>query len=187
MIDELLSYTRDSMRKAFEVTKDDLISIRSGRATPALVESIVIAAYGGSQRLKLMEMATITAHDTKSLVIVPFDPSQINDIEKGIQEANVGLTPLTEGEIIRINIPPLSEERRREYLKLAKIKLEAGRIMVRQVRQEAMKDLKRLEGKNEISEDQREHAEKEVQELTDEMIAEIDTLGEKKEQELLQV
>lgn len=187
MIDALLSQTRDRMKKAFEVTQTDLSSVRSGRATPALVENIVISAYGGSQKLKVMEMATITTMDAKALVISPWDPSIITDIEKGILEANIGLTPVIDGEIIRISIPPLSEERRQEYIKLARAKLEAGRIMIRQIRHEAMRDLKKAEVEGDIREDERKHGEKKVQELTDEMIAEIDALGERKEQELLQV
>ncbi|OGG01904.1 ribosome recycling factor [Candidatus Gottesmanbacteria bacterium RBG_16_52_11] len=187
MIEQILSSTRDRMRKAIEVTVADLSSVRSGRATPGLVEQITVSAYGGSQTLKLMEMATITTTDAKTLVIAPFDPSQIRDIEKAILEANVGFTPVVDGEVIRITIPPLSEERRREYLKLAKAKLEAGRIMVRQVRHDALKELKRNEDEAGISEDQRNNGEKRVQELTDEMIAEIDRLGTKKETELMQV
>lgn len=187
MIDVILRNTRDRMIKSFEVTKNDLSSVRSGRATPALVENIIIAAYGGSQRLRLMEMATITSADAKTIMITPYDPSQIPEIEKGILEANTGLTPVVDKELIRIGIPPLSEERRLEYIKLAKAKLEAGRIMIRQVRQEAMKDLKKAEEANEITEDQKKHTEKLVQELTDEMIAELDGLGKKKEEELLQV
>lgn len=184
MIDTLINQAREKMRKAIAVTQNDLSSIRSGRATPALVEHIVIPAYGGTQRMRLMEMATITTMDVRTIVIAPYDPSQAGDIEKGILEANVGLTPVIDGEIIRISIPPLSEERRLEYLKLAKTKLEAGRVMVRQIRGDAMRDIKRLE---DVSEDQQKHGERNIQELTDEMIAEVDSLGEKKETELLQV
>ncbi len=187
MIDGLLNDTRTKMRKAFEVTHQDLSSIHTGRATPALVENIVVPAYGGSQRLKLKELATIMSMDAKTLVVSPFDPSIIGEIEKGILEANVGLTPIIDGELIRITIPSLSEERRAEYIKLARAKLEAGRIMVRQVRAESMRGLKRLEEDLKISQDERTSGEKKVQELTDEMIAEIDGLGERKEADLMQV
>jgi ribosome recycling factor len=187
MIDPILNKTRDHMRKALEVTRTDLSSIRSGRATPALVENIVISAYGGSQKLRLLEMATISIQDNKTILIVPYDPSQVSEIEKSIQEANVGLNPVAEGDSLRIAIPSLSEERRLEYIKLAKTKLEGGRIMVRQVRQESMKDLKRAEEAGTISEDEEHMGEKRIQELTDEMIAELDALGEKKEQELMQI
>ena len=175
------------MKKALEVTMGDLATIRSGRATPALVEHIVISAYGATQRLRVMEMATITTMDAKTIVIAPYDPSVIVDIEKGIQEANTGLTPVIDGDIIRITIPPLSAERRSEYLKLAKAKLESGRVMIRQMRHEGMKSLKKAADEKNISEDQQEYGDKLVQEMTDEMIAEIDSLGQRKERELMQV
>lgn len=187
MIESTLNTAREKMRKALDVTRNDISSIRSGRATPALVENIVITSYGGSQRLRVLEMATITTMDAKTLVISPYDPSTIADIEKGILEANTGLTPVVDREIIRITIPSLSQERRLEYIKLAKAKLEAGRVMVRQIRGDAMKDLRKLEADKTISEDERKHGEKLVQLLTDEMVAEIDSLGQKKEAELLQV
>jgi len=187
MTDDILNTARDHMRKAVEVTKQDLASIRSGRANSALVENIVISAYEHTQHLRVMEMATITTMDSKTIVVAPYDPSTIVDIQQGIQEANTGLSPVVDGEIIRIVIPPLSEERRHEYIKLAKTKLEAGRIMIRQIRHEAMKNLKKVTDDKSISEDEQKHGEKLVQELTDEMVAEIDTLGQRKEAELLQV
>lgn len=187
MIEVLLSTTRDRMKKSIEVTKTDLSSIRSGRATPALVEHIVVAVYGGSQHLKIMELATISTLDSKTLVISPYDPSIIAEIERGIATANVGLNPVVDGEVLRITIPPLSEERRQEYIKLSKVKLEAGKVMVRQVRHEAMKELTSLFTDKEIGEDEKKGGEKKVQELTDEMIAELETMGEKKEAELMQV
>lgn len=187
MIESTLNLARERMRKVFEITKTDLATIHSGRATPALVEHLSICAYGGSQRLKLTELTTITTMDARTLVISPYDPSVTREIEKGILEANVGLTPIVDGDIIRITIPPLSEERRREYIKLARTKLEGGRIMVRQSRAEAMRELKKAQEDKAIDEDERKHGEKMIQELTDEMIAEIDALGERKEAELLQV
>lgn len=187
MIDAILAKTRDHMKKAFEVTQGDLGSIRSGRATPALVENISITAYGGSQKLRVLEMATITTMDAKTLVIAPYDSATLVDIEKGIGTAGSGLVPVVDGEIIRITIPPLSTERRQEYMKLAKAKLESGRVMIRQIRHEAMRDLQKDADAKTISEDQQKHGERLVQELTDEMIADIDALGTKKEAELLQV
>lgn len=187
MIEEILNTAREKMKKALEVTRNDIASIRSGRATPALVENIFIMAYGGTQRLRVMELATITTMDAKTVVIAPYDPATIAEIEKGIMEANTGLTPVVDRDIIRITIPALSEERRLEYLKLAKAKLEAGKVMIRQIRGDAMKDLKKAEEAKTISEDQQKHGQRLVQELTDEMIAEIDTMGEHKETELMQV
>jgi ribosome recycling factor len=187
MIEATLNTAREKMKKALDVTRTDLTSIRSGRATPALVENIVIMAYGGTQRLRVQEMGTITTLDSKTVVITPYDPSTIAEIEKGILAGSSGLTPVVDRDIIRITIPLLSEERRLEYVKLAKAKLESGKVMIRQIRGDAMRELKKAEEAKTISEDERKHGEKLVQELTDEMVAEIDTTGQKKEAELLQV
>jgi len=187
MIEELLASARQRMKKAIEVTRADLSSIRSGRATPALVENITVSVYQGTQNLKMAELATMTAMDAKTLVIAPFDPSIIGEIQRGLEAANTGLTPVIDGEIIRISLPPLSQEQREEYIKLAKAKLEAGRVMIRQVRHDAMKDLSRTKEGGDVSEDEVKLGEKKVQELTDEMVAEIDSMGQKKEEELRQV
>lgn len=179
--------TQEKMQKALEMIRQDLATLRTGRASSALLENLVIKVYGGSQRLKILELATISASDPRTLVITPFDPSISTEIQKGLQEANLGLTPVLEGEIIRITIPALSEERRQEYLKLAKTKLENGRIMIRQLRHEMMSDLKRAYEEKTLSEDDRCRQEENLQELTDRMIAEIDELGRRKEEELLEV
>lgn len=187
MIDIILSQTKNNMRKAIEVTRTDLSSIRSGRASASLVENIHISAYEGSQRLRVMEMATISIPDAKTIVITPYDPTTREDIIRGIQAGSANLTPVSDGDVLRITIPAMSQEQREEYIKLAHVKLEGGRIMIRQVRQEAMKDLKRELDEKSISEDQEKVGEKKVQEITDEMIGEIDSIGERKEAELLQV
>jgi len=187
MIDTILTQTRTKMQKALEITKTDLSSVRSGRSTPALVEHIVIVAYEGTQKLTVMEMATITTPDSKSILITPFDPTTVTDIVKGIQESHAGLQPVSDGDVIRVSIPPLSEEQRKEYLKLANAKLEAGRIMIRQVRQESMKDLKRIKDEKIIGEDEEKVGEKKVQELTDSMVKELDEIQKRKEEELMQV
>lgn len=185
MID--LEDVRLRMDKVVDVLRTDLATVRTGRATPSLVEHIVIAAYGGSQRLKVMELATIQAIDHQTLVITPFDSSIITELEKGMQEANVGLNPVVDGSIIRISIPALSEERRRELIHLMKQKLENGRIMVRQVRHEEMSEIKKQYNDKVLSEDQMVHQEREVQRVTDEMMGEIDVMGKKKEEELVQI
>lgn len=182
-----LAESQAKMQKALDIIRQDLSTIRTGRATPALVENLVLAVYEGSQKLKLAELATISTIDSRTLLITPFDPSIAEEINRGIQMANVGLTPILEGETIRISIPSLSEERRQEYLKLAKQKLEAGRIMIRQLRHELMSHLKNALEAKEISEDDHARWEKEMQEMTDKFIAEIDELGRKKEEELLRV
>lgn len=183
-MDALAQETKKRIEKILEVLRGDLGTIRTGRATPSLVEGIVINAYSGTAKLKVMELATIGASDTKTLVITPFDPSIIHEIQKGIEAASAGLTPIVDGNILRINIPPLSTERREELIKAMKHKLENGRIMVRQARHEAMEDIKKeFEGR----EDDIKRLEKEVQKLVDDTMSTIDDYGKQKEQELLQI
>ena len=183
----MIADTRSKMRKILDVLRTDLATVRTGRAAPSLVENIVINAYGGTQKLKVMELATIGSSDPQTLVVTPFDNSIIGEIQKGIAEANVGLNPVIDGQVIRISIPRLSEERRQELIHLMKQKLENGRIMVRQVRHEAMADIKKQKDQKTISEDEAGRMEKEVQKLTDELIEEIEGMGKKKEEELLAI
>lgn len=175
---------RQSMQKVIEVLKTDLSSVRTGRATPSLVENIVINAYGGSAKMKIVELAHVSTSDSQTLLITPFDPSIIGEINKGILESNTGFNPVIDAGVIRISIPLLSEERRKELVHLVNQKLEGGRIQVRQIRHEAMNDVKKDKT---ISEDEAERLEKEIQKLTDGVIAEIDALGAKKEEELMAV
>lgn len=182
-----LEVIRQKMQKVLEVLYTDVATVRTGKASPAIIENIVIGAYGGTQRLKVMELATIQAQDTQTLVVTPFDASIIGEIQKGILETNVGLNPVIDGTLIRISIPPLSEERRRDLITLMRQKLENGRIMVRQVRHEAMSDIKTQFTNKTISEDETLHLEKEVQKATDEVMSDIDSLGKKKEEELMQI
>lgn len=175
------------MQKAISLLQEDLATIRTGRATPALVENIVISAYDDSQNLKVKEMATITTDGPRAIIIAPFDPSVIKDIEKGVNSANLGIAAAVDGVVIRINIPSLTEERRQQYIKLASTKIEGGRVMVRQVRHEAMAVLKRQFEAKEINEDEKKGLEKEIQELTDEIMAEIEVLRDRKEKELSEI
>lgn len=184
---DLVNNTKQKMIKVLEVIKTDLGTVRTGRAAPSLVENIVVSVYGGSTKLKIMELATINTSDSQTLVLSPFDPSIIGEIQKGIQEANVGLSPSNDGQVIRIAIPLLSEERRQQLIHVMKQKLENGRIMVRQVRQEAMNDVKKQHTDKTISEDEMKRLEKEVQKVTDDITADIDFMGKKKEEELLQI
>lgn len=175
---------RQRMQAALEAVRQDAGSIRTGRATPALVENIIIDAYGGAQRLRVMELATITAPDPQSIIISPWDKSIIGDIRKGIEQANVGLNPVVAGEIIRINIPSLTSEDRENYIRILHQKLENGRITVRQARQEGMHAVRDAFEKKEISEDQKIVQEKRLQEMTDEYIGKIEEVGRAKESEL---
>src|SRR3989344_6826916 len=186
-MDNVINDTRSKMQKILEVLRNDLATVRTGRAAPSLVENIVINAYGGTQKLTVMELATIGSSDPQTLVVAPFDNSIISEIQKGIAQAQVGLNPVIDGQIIRISIPRLSEERRQELIHLMKQKLENGRIMVRQVRHEAMSDIKKGQNDKSISEDEADRSEKEVQKLTDELMEDIEGMGKKKEEELLQI
>lgn len=178
---------RSKMQQVLDLVVADVASIRTGRATPTLVEDIVVAVYGGTQRLKVKEVATISAPDTQTLVLDPFDKSIIGEIRQGIMAANVGMNPSIDGAIIRISFPPLTTEDREKYVKLLGKKLESGKIMVRQTRGEAMQDIKNAFEKKEIGEDEKFAQEKKLQEVTDSFTGKIDELGERKEKELLQV
>lgn len=179
----LIADTREKMRKAIDILASDIGTIRTGKAAPALVENISVSVYGGTAKLRIMELATVNAQDASTLVLTPFDASVIEEIRKGIMESGAGLNPASDGQVIRISIPPLSEERRQELIHLMRQKLENGNVMIRQIRHEAMSDLK----KGDLPEDENERLEKEIQKATDDFTAEINALGKKKEEELLQI
>jgi len=181
------SELRKQIQKIIDLLKQDLSTIRTGRASSSLVENIVIDAYGGSARLKVLELATIGTADARTINITPFDPTVIQEIEKGIVAANVGLNPIVDGQMLRINIPPLSEERREELIKGMRHKLENGRIMVRQARHDAMESVKHANNDKDISDDDLHRHEKDIQRIIDETISSIDGMGRQKEEELLQV
>src|SRR5664279_769734 len=182
-MDPVAEKTKQRLQKVLDVLKADLDTLRTGRATPSLVENIQINAYGGSAKLKVMELATIGAPDTQTIVLTPYDMSTIHEVQKGIEAANVGLNPIIDGNILRISIPPLSLDRRQELIKAMKHKLENGRVMVRQVRHEMIEDMKKdyVGREDDIS-----RLEKEVQKLVDDTIETIESWGKQKETELLQ-
>jgi len=186
-MEQPINSAREQMKKILEVMKTDLSTVRTGRAVPSLVENITINAYAGTAKMRVLELAHVSVSDSQTLLVTPFDSTIIGEIQKGIQEANIGLTPSIDGNVIRISIPLLSEERRQELVHLVNQKLEGGKIQIRQVRHEAMNEVKKmLEDKN-ISEDDSARLEKEVQKLTDDTISELDNLGRKKEEELMAV
>jgi len=182
-MDQLLSMTRAHMQKAFELLQQDFATVRTGKASSSLIENIMISAYGGSARLRVMELASITVQDVQTLFITPFDQSVLQDIEKGIGDANVGLNPIVSGNGLRINLPPMTEERRREFVKLINQKAEHGKVMIRQSRHEAMDAIKK--NSDSKSEDEVSRLEKEVQKVTDEFMNKIETLKFDKEKELM--
>src|SRR5690349_10037011 len=142
-MEDIVTQVRRKMQRAIDVLREDFATVRTGKASPTLVENIVIPAYGGTQPLKVLELATIHVQDNATLVIQPFDRSIISEIEKGISAANVGLNPIVDGDILRINLPPLTEERRQEFVKLIKQKSESGKVMLRQARHDGMEDAKK--------------------------------------------
>lgn len=186
-MDPTTTQAREKMLKAFEVLRHDFSTVHVGKANPALVENILVTAYGESQKFKLMELSSIHVQDPKTIVITPFDQSIMSDIQKGIQEANLGFNPVVNANIIRINIPSLTEERRKELVKVVNQKGESGKVMIRQIRHEAMEDLKKQGGSNTISEDDVTRLEKEVQKITDEFIEKIDQLLTEKKEELMRI
>jgi ribosome recycling factor len=181
------SSVNSKMQAVIITVNNDIAGVRTGRASPALVENIVVPAYGGTQHLRVMEVASISSPDPTQIVISPWDKSIIGDIRKGIVEANIGLNPSIDGEIIRIIISPMTTEDREKYVKILSGKLENGKVMIRQVRADEMHEIKKKFEAKEITEDDKFAAEKKLQELTDSYIAKIEEMGEKKKADLMQI
>lgn len=178
---------RSRMQQVLNLITSDIASIRTGRATSTLVETLELSVYGGTQRLKLQELASITTPDPQMIVIDPWDKSIIGEIRQGIQAANIGMNPSIDGEIIRISMPPLTTEDREKYVKLLSTKLENGRVMIRQIRGDEMHGIKKKFEAKEITEDDQFSQEKSLQGITDEFIGLIDSAGEKKKLDLMQI
>lgn len=181
----MLEEVRQRMLKSIDFLKSELAQIRTGRASPALLENVEVLSYG--TKMKLQELAQISAPDPKQLIVSPWDKTIIADVARGIEAANLGLNPIVDEEVIRINIPPLTEERRKEFTRLARQKAEMARVGIRSIRHDLLTELKRKKDAGEISENEAERLEKQLQELVEEMIDEVDVLVDKKEAELLQV
>ena len=185
MINEVLDELRERMQKSVEALQDDLLSIRTGRASPALVEKLPVEYYGTATPLN--QMASIAAPEPRLLVIRPWDPSALADIERAILRSDLGLTPMNDGMLIRLSIPRLTEERRRELVKVVSRRVEEARIAVRNLRRDALQDLKEFEKEKMISEDEFFRGKAKVQELTDEFVEEIDGIGKRKEEEVMEI
>jgi ribosome recycling factor len=184
---DILEKTKQHLHKILDVIQNDMSTIRTGRATPSLVENVTVPVYGGTTYLKILELAQIGTTDSQTIIITPFDNSIIHEIAKGIEAANMGINPVVDGQIIRIVIPQLSQERRQELIKLMHHKLENGKIMVRQARQEALKDAERLKENEGLSDDELHRIEDEIQKAIDETNATIDAMGKQKEADLMQI
>jgi ribosome recycling factor len=185
LIDELLVDAKERMQKSVTSTNHEFGSVRTGRASPALLDRIVVDYYGAPTPLK--QLATISAPEARLLTVQPYDQSSIKTIEKAIMESDIGLTPNNDGRLIRLNVPELNEERRRELVKVVRHIAEEGRVAIRNVRRDVMHDLRELKDSGDAGADDEHRAEVELQKLTDASIAELDTLLKGKEAEILEV
>ena len=185
MIDELLDDASRRMDKSIEAARDRFNTVRTGRASPALLDRIQVDYYG--QPTPLRQLATINAPEARMLTVQPFDPSSIKAIEKAIRESDLGLNPSNDGKLIRLPIPQLTEERRKELVRLVRQMAEEGRTAVRNVRRDVMHDLKELVRDGEVGDDEERRAEDKAQKLTDEHVGRIDELLKHKEAEIMEV
>jgi ribosome recycling factor len=185
LIDELLEDARARMEKSVEASRNELATVRTGRASPHLLDRITVDYYGTPTPLK--QLANVATSDARLLTVTPYDKGSISAIEKAIQESDVGLTPSNDGNLIRLQVPEMTEERRREMVKVVNGVAEEGRVAVRNVRRDVMSDLRELKKEGEAGEDDERRAETALQKQTDEAIAEIDGLLKGKEEEILEV
>jgi ribosome recycling factor len=185
VIDETLFEAEEKMEKAVSVAKDDLASVRTGRATPAMFSRVVVDYYGAMTPLN--QLSSINVPEARMAIIKPYDASQLRTIEKAIRDSDLGLNPSNDGQIIRVIIPQLSEERRREMVKVARHKGEDARVTIRSIRRKAMEELHRIVRDGEAGEDEVTRAEKELQGVTDRYVHQVDDLVKHKESELLEV
>ncbi|MEN6570771.1 MAG: ribosome recycling factor [Anaerolineaceae bacterium] len=186
MIKETIKEAEMRMKGAIQSLEEDLAGIRTGRATPALIERLQIEYYGTNT--PLMQLASISVPEARVLLIRPFDPSSLKTIEKAILASDLGLTPNNDGKVIRLSLPPLTEERRRDLVKVVHARLEECRISMRNIRRDIIKDLKDYEKEKMISEDDLKTAEEELQKLTERMVdEEVERIGDKKQKEIMEV
>jgi ribosome recycling factor len=185
IIDELLDDARERMTKSVESTRHEFGSVRTGRASPALLDRIAVDYYGTQTPLK--QLATITAPEARLLTIQPYDKSSIKAIERAILESDIGLTPNNDGTLIRLSVPELTEERRRQLVKVVRHIAEEGRVAIRNIRRDVMHDLRELKEAGEAGSDDEHRAEIELQKVTDGRISELDELLKHKEEEILEV
>lgn len=178
----ILKSAEERMKKAIDVLKKELAALRAGRATPALLDRVTVDYYGTPTPVN--QLATITAPEPRLLVIQPWDKSTLGEIEKAIQKSDLGLTPMNDGNVIRIAIPPLTEERRAELAKVVKKHGEEAKVAIRNIRRDANDELKALEKDGQISEDELRRHQEAVQKLTDKYTAEVEALVEAKEKEI---
>ena len=185
LIDELLADAGERMKKTVEAMRNELATVRTGRASPHLLDRVSVDYYGAETPLK--QLAQVAATDARMLTVTPYDKSSVSAIEKAVMESDLGLTPSNDGNVIRLSIPELTEERRKELVKVVHGVAEEGRVSVRNVRRDIMHDLRELKKEGEAGSDEEHRAETGLQKLTDDSISEIDDLLKGKEEEILEV
>ncbi len=185
MINDVLDETKDKMNSTLSVYEDDLSKMRSGRASTALVDRLMVEYYG--QDTELRQLATISTPEAMQILIRPYDKGAVKSIEKAIQASDIGVNPNVDGENIRLNMPPLTKERRKDLVKFLNSRMEETRVAIRNIRRSANSDLQEFEKEKMISEDDLKRGEGEVQKLTDEYIKKIDELGKEKEEDIMSV
>jgi ribosome recycling factor len=185
MIDELLQDAREHMEKSVDATRGKFGSVRTGRASTALLDRITVDYYGAQTPLR--QLATVSAPEARLLTVQPYDKSSIKGIEKAILESDIGLTPNNDGQIIRLQVPELTEERRRQLVKVVRNLAEEGRVAIRNIRRDTMHDLRELRDAGEAGSDDEHRAEEALQKLTDEKVTELDAVLKAKEEEILEV
>ena len=185
MLDELYMDTDERMEKCLEALRRELGALRTGKATPALLDGVMIDAYGS--KMPINQLATIGVPEARLITVQPFDATQLGAIEKGILASDLGITPTSDGNIIRLPIPALNEERRKEYVKLAKKHGEEAKVALRNVRRDANDKMKKAEKASEISEDDSRHGHDKVQKLTDDYVKKVDEMLTAKEKDIMEV
>ncbi len=185
MIQELLQETEGRMLKTVQSLELDLKSVRTGRASPALIERVMVEYYGTLTPLN--QLAVISAPEPNLLVVRPYDPSSLGDIEKGIMQADLGLNPNNDGRIIRVPIPRLTEERRREMVKRVNRRVEESKVALRNIRRDALAEMREYESEGLVSEDELMRGQDQLQELTDKYVERVDEVGTRKEQDIMEI
>jgi ribosome recycling factor len=184
-LDDILLEAEEKMLKSAEVVQTEFAGVRTGKASPDLVTNLMVEAYGSHMRLK--ELAAVTTPDSRLILIQPWDAGTVDAVRKALEESKLGISPQVDGKLIRLPIPPLSEERRQDLVKAVRKMAEEGRVSIRANRRHALDEIKKIQKAGEITEDQLADAEKEVQKLTDQYVAEIDKGVTSKEAELMKV
>jgi len=185
MIKDILREAAAQMQSALDTLEDDLAGIRTGRASPALIERLSVDYYGAST--PLIQLASISVPEPRMLMIRPFDPASLKDIEKAIMVSDLGLTPNNDGKVIRLSLPQLTEERRKELVRVLHNRMEETRVKIRNIRRDHIRDLRDFEKEGLISEDDQERGEKDLQDLTDKLSEKVETVGDAKEKEIMEV